>query len=98
MEPRTMASAEASPACRNPSRPCTAERTESDTSCVRVGSVVRLSNGRIATVLIAGGKPPPENLYRQPDRLRVLRLRRSPGLRRKGGSRNRRGIRDLQFG
>src|SRR3989442_5916584 len=56
--PRTIASAVASVATRNPSRPSSACRTASLTSWVSAGSGVSLSNGRIATVLTLGSVPP----------------------------------------
>src|SRR5438552_9308235 len=56
--PRTIASAVASVATRNPRRPSSACRTASLTSWVSAGSGVSLSNGRIATVLTLGSVPP----------------------------------------
>src|SRR4030095_8632385 len=86
MLPRTIASALASPACRNPSLPCTASRTLSEISWVSVGSGVRLSNGSTATVLMSDGRPPPAKPYRQPVNARALRLGRNPRPRWKGRS------------
>src|SRR6267378_1837056 len=63
--PRTIASAVASVATRNPRRPSSAWRTASLTSAVSRGSGVSLSNGRMATVLTLG-RVPPANPYRQP--------------------------------
>src|SRR5213075_1945388 len=53
-----MASALSSFAIRSPSRPSSARRTDSVTSCVSAGSGVSLSNGRMATDLTFGSVPP----------------------------------------
>src|SRR5882724_1529274 len=50
---------------RSPSRRWNASSTASFTSFVSAGSAVRLSNGRMATVLMFG-RPPPAKPYRQP--------------------------------
>src|SRR5215210_1405090 len=83
MVPRTMASAWFSLAWRRPKRDSTASRTAALISCVSVGSLVWLSNGSTATVLMEGGKPPPAKPYRQPVRMRELALARKPDVGRK---------------
>src|SRR5690349_3293934 len=84
--PRTTASAWRSPAERRPSRPSTASRTVAFTFEVRVGSEVKFSKGRTATVLISGGRPPPANPYTHPASRVTLRAARTPDVRRETGS------------